>query len=81
MENGEADDSTDEFKVVEMLRVDAGVRVDLKGVVVVCGILKQAVEWIEHFVGEKKKEFATNIVSYAATFSTLIKSTYRERPP
>lgn len=35
MEDGEREDSADEFEVVEVLRVDRRVGVDLKGVVVV----------------------------------------------
>ena len=33
-----------------MFGVDAGVRIDLKGIVVVSGVLEKAVERIEHLV-------------------------------
>ena len=39
---------TDEFEVVQVIRVDIGGRVDLKGVVVLVGVLKQAVHWVQH---------------------------------
>lgn len=42
MENSETDDAANESKVVEMFRIDARVRIDLKGVIVVCGVFKQA---------------------------------------
>lgn len=58
MEDGETNNSTDEFEVVEMFRVDAGVRINLEGIIVVGGVLEQAIERIEHFVREKEKEFA-----------------------
>jgi hypothetical protein len=33
------------------------VRVDLEGVVVVGGVFEEAVEGVEHFVGEQEEEF------------------------
>ena len=39
---------TDEFEVVQVIRVDIGGRVDLKGVVVLVGVLKQAVHRVQH---------------------------------
>ena len=50
MEDGEADNTSDEFEVVEMFGIDSGVGVDLESVIVVGWILKQAIEGIEHFV-------------------------------
>ena len=47
MEDGETQASTDELEVVEMLRVDPGMRVDLERVVVVRRILEETVEGIE----------------------------------
>ena len=37
-------------------------RVDLEGVVVVCGVLKQAVKGIEHLVGKEEEEFTVSIL-------------------
>ena len=40
MENGKTNNTPYEFEVVEVFRVDAGVRVDLKGIVVMCGVFE-----------------------------------------
>lgn len=58
MENGQTNDPTNEFEVVQMLRVDTRVRVDLEGIVIVGRVFKQAVEGIEHFVRKEEKELA-----------------------
>ena len=58
MEDGETDDSTDELEVEEMLRVDARMRVDLKRVIVVGRILKEAIKGIEHLVGQQEEELS-----------------------
>jgi hypothetical protein len=58
MEDGKANDATNEFEVVEMFGVDARMWIDLKGVIIVGGVFKQAVEGIEHFMGKQEKEFA-----------------------
>ena len=50
VEDGQAHASTNESEVVQMLRVDARRRVDLERVVVVRGVLEQAVEGIEHLM-------------------------------
>jgi hypothetical protein len=50
VENGKTDNTSDELEVVQMFRVNAGVRVDLQGVVVVCGVFEKTVERIEHLV-------------------------------
>ena len=39
---------TNEFEVVQVIRVDIGGGVDLKGVVVLVGVLKQAVHRVQH---------------------------------
>ena len=50
MKDGQADYSSYEFEVVQVFRIDARVRIDLKGIVVVGRILEKAVERIKHFV-------------------------------
>lgn len=50
VEDGQTNDSPNEFEVIEMFRVNAGVRVDLEGVVVVRRVFEEAVERVEHFV-------------------------------
>lgn len=50
MEDTETDTSADEFEVVQVLGVDTGVRIDLEGVVVMCGVLEETVERVEHLM-------------------------------
>ena len=57
VEDGKTNNSANEFEVVEMFWVDAGVRVDLQGVIVVSRVFKQTVERIKHLVREQEKEF------------------------
>ena len=63
MEDGQPNDATNEFEVVEMFGVNAGVWIDLKGVIIVGGVFKEAVERIEHLMGKQEKEFAKFMVS------------------
>ena len=50
MENGQTNNASNELEVVQMFGVNAGVRVNLKSVVVVRRIFEQAVEGVEHLV-------------------------------
>ena len=59
MENGKADNTADELEVVQMFGIDAGVRIYLKGVIVVSRVFEEAVEGIKHLVGEQEEEFTT----------------------
>ena len=61
MENRKADHSPDEFEVVQMFWVDAGVWVDLQGIIVMCWVFEQTVEGIEHFVRKQEEEFAKHM--------------------
>jgi hypothetical protein len=63
MKNGKANHPPNELEVVEMLRIDARVRVDLEGIVVVGGVFKETVEGVEHFMGEEEEEFSAKGVS------------------
>lgn len=58
MEDCKANDTADELEVTQMLWVDSRMRVDLKGVVVVCGVLEKTVEGVKHFVTEQEEEFS-----------------------
>ena len=58
MEYSQTDNTSNELEVVEMLGIDARMRVDLKSVVVVCGVLEKTVEWVEHFVRQQEKELS-----------------------
>lgn len=61
MKNRQAYYATDELEVIQVLGVDARMGVDLQGVVVVSGVLKQTVEGIEHLVGEQEEEFSVAV--------------------
>ena len=50
MENSKTDDTANKLEVVQVLRVNARVRVDLESIVVVRRVFEQAIEGIEHFV-------------------------------
>lgn len=58
VENGQTNNATNEFEVVQMLGVDTRMWVNLKCVVVVCGVLEEAVEGVEHLVGEQEEELS-----------------------
>jgi hypothetical protein len=63
LENGEADHAPNELEVVKMLRVNARVWVDLKGVLFIAANFKEAVGGIEHFMGEEEEEFSAKSIS------------------
>ena len=64
MEDAQTETSSDELEVVQMLWIDTGSRIDLESIVVVGGVLEQAVEWIEHLVGQQEEEFSTTVSAY-----------------
>lgn len=78
MEDTETDDTANELKVIEMLWVHARVGVDLEGIVVVSGVLKQTVEGVEHFVRKKEEEFSERGFSNVQVNED---ATHLERPP
>lgn len=51
------DEAADEAEVREVVWVDGGGWVDLQTVVVLAGVLEEAVHGVEHLVGQKKKPF------------------------
>lgn len=63
MEDTQAQASPDELEVVKMLWVDARSGVNLQGVVVVCGVLEETVEGVEHFVGKQEEKFSVTLMS------------------
>lgn len=79
MEDSQTDHSADELEVIEMLRVHARVGINLQGIIIVGGIFKETVEWIEHFMREKEEEFTRMVSTKETSFDPL--ETYRERPP
>ena len=57
MIQGHGDKSTNKFEIMQMVRVDKGRSVDLEAVVVLVGILEQAVHWVQHLMGQQKEPF------------------------
>ena len=47
MEDSKPKTSPNELEIAQMIWVNPRCRIDLKGVVVVCGILEQSIAWIE----------------------------------
>jgi hypothetical protein len=47
VEDGQTQAPSDKLEVIQVLRVDSGMRVDLQSVVVMSGILEKAVEGVE----------------------------------
>lgn len=78
MEDCQANDSSDEFEVIEMFRVDAGVRVDLEGIIVVSRIFKKTVERIEHLMGQKEEELSAK---QSDQVLTQRRQTHLDKPP
>ena len=68
VEDSETNYTANELEVVQVLWIDTGMRVDLKGVVVVSRVLEEAVEGIEHLVRQEEEEFSvgTSIVGNTA---------------
>ena len=52
---------TDELEVVEVIGVHVGRRIDLQAVVVLVGILEQAVHRVQHLVGQQEKPFPVTV--------------------
>lgn len=72
MEDRKTDHTADELEVVEMLWIDARVRVDLEGVVVVRRVLEQTVERIEHLVREEEKELSGQSTVIESVFAVKL---------
>ena len=54
-ESYHGNESSDEAEVGEVVGVDGGGRVDLQTIVVLAGVLEQAVHGVEHLVGEQEE--------------------------
>ena len=57
MEDAQSQATANELEVVEMFWVDTRRWVNLEGIVVVCGVLEQAIEGVEHLMGKEEEEF------------------------
>ena len=80
MEDTQTQAPTDELEIVQMLGIDTRRRVDLKGVVVVSGILKEAVEGVEHLMRKQEEEFSVTIVMNL-WMNDIVVNTDLDRPP
>lgn len=60
MENRKTNNTSNELEVVEMLGVDAGMWIDLQGVVVVRRVFEQTVERVKHLVGKEVEELSVS---------------------
>lgn len=58
VEDGKPDNPSDELEVIQMFGVDTGMRIYLKGVIVVGGVLEEAVERVEHLVRKKEEKLS-----------------------
>jgi hypothetical protein len=72
MENGQTNNAPNELEVVQMLGVDARMRVNLKGVVVVRGVLEKAVEGVEHLVGKQEEELSGETAVIQTVFAVKL---------
>ena len=63
MENSQTNYTPNKLEIIEMFRIDAGVGIDLEGIIVVSGIFEEAVKRIKHFVGKQEKKFSVCGVS------------------
>lgn len=81
MEDGQADHTTNKLEVVQVLRVHAGVRINLQGIIIVGGVFEETVEGVKHFMREEEEEFTAHISNQPVTKDKIKKKTYRERPP
>ena len=69
VENGQTNNTTNELEIVQMLGIDARMRIDLECVVVVCGVLEKAVEGVEHLVGKQEEELSGKTSVIQTVFS------------
>lgn len=64
MEDRQTNDTANKLEVVQMLWINAGMRIGLQGIIIVSGIFEETVEGIEHFVGEKEEKFTVVISNH-----------------
>ena len=62
VEDSQPHNTPNELKVVQMLWVHAGVRVDLQGIIIVGGVFKETIEGVKHFVREQEEKFTKKSV-------------------
>jgi len=69
VEDGQTNNTSNELEIVQVLRVDAGMRIDLEGVVVVRRVFEQTVERVKHLVREQEEEFTRQTSVIQTVFS------------
>lgn len=78
MEDRQANHTANKFEVVQMLWINAGMRIGLQGIIIMSGIFEETVERIEHFVGEKEEKF-TVAISKEKTYTWLTSEGHTEK--
>lgn len=63
MEYRQSHDSANELEVSQVLGIDPGHPVDLKGVIVMCRILEEPIRRIEDLMGNQEEPFSDEKVS------------------
>lgn len=81
VEDRQAETTSYELEVVEMLWVDPGGGVDLQRIVVVRRVLEQPVRRIEHLVRQQEKPFSAAIVLAHTLHTHNEDDTHRDTPP
>jgi alkyl hydroperoxide reductase subunit AhpF len=61
VENCKTDNTTNKLEIVKMLGVDTRVRVDLEGIVVMCGIFEETIERVEHLMRKEEEELSARL--------------------
>jgi len=64
VKDGQPDDTAYEFKVPQVLWVHVGMGVDLKRVIIMGRVFKEAVEGVEHFMGKQKEKLSKSVSYY-----------------
>lgn len=80
MENGQTDYASDEFEVVEMLGIDAGMGIDLEGIIIVGGVFEKTVKRVKHFVRQEEEKFSAGLL-IRVNIRVGMRGTNLERPP
>ena len=76
------DETPNEAEVSEVVGVDGGGRVDLQTVVVLAGVLEQAVHGVEHLVGQQEEPLpGERVGGMRDSRSLLSHGSLRQDPP
>lgn len=81
MEDSEPNYTTDESEEIEMFRIDTGMRIDLKGVVIMRRIFEKAIEGIEHLVRQQEEELSADTLAQRPIIRGKSAPVYLDSPP